>query len=64
MHTTGPRPDMSVSAMMSAWQIKMASERRGERREEKEGGSERGGEERWEGDRLGMKTEGDRDRKG
>lgn len=35
MHTTGPRSDMSVSAMMSAWQIKMASEsgeERGERR--------------------------------
>lgn len=34
---------MSVSAMMSAWQIKMASERREERGERrKEGGSERG----------------------
>lgn len=61
MHTTGPRSDMSVSAMMSAWQIKMASERREERGE---GGRERERGERWEGDRLGMKTQGDRDRKG
>lgn len=56
MHTTGPHPDMSVSAIMSAWQIKMASER---------GGRWRAGEEkRCEGDRLGRKTERDIDRTG
>lgn len=42
MHTTGPHPDMSVSAIMSAWQIKMASEREegGERVREKKGAKE------------------------
>lgn len=47
---------MSVSAIMSAWQIKMASER---------GGRWRASEEkRCEGDRLGRKTERDIDRTG
>lgn len=45
MHTTGPRSDMSVSAMMSAWQIKMASERREERGERRKRAGAREGRE-------------------
>lgn len=66
VHTTGPHPDTSVSAVMSGWKIKMA---RGEW-EEEEGREGRGDEERerggkrCKGDRLGRRIERDRDRRG
>jgi len=48
VHTTGPHPDMSVSAMMSGLKIKMARERERER-EREEGGRRQSAKKRCKG---------------